>query len=439
MLNNNENFVKIGNREVLYFGDFTYKYTGGEHSPAPIPDEIKTVMDTIHEKFPLSTKSNSCLVTKYQTGTNFCPLHGDNSPFNSPTSDIFTFSIGAERVMKIKSSSIHTTPLDKSVKLKDNDLLVFSRVSQDFYTHEILPDSSVSQCRYSFTFRCLEPYNLNYTALIGDSNTQDISFGSGMGKLGVWLPGKRHKASKIKNIPGPHEIGPCRNVLLNVGINDLLDENPKSAKHLTSQLESKVKSILTVYPKTRIFISLLLPTKGPNLNCKVNELNMYIKQLVANHNNLNVIEHSNLVDSNGFLNPLLGRYRNGIPNSDDQIHLGASGLRSFVQNIKSKILYRKSSPTRRTQPLSSVSRPQHLQPTTSPPWSGAGSHASGPSNPPGLQFPPPPFPGWPIPPFPGPCPPVPFPSPQPSVGTHHSDRIRFNTQFPTLTNDGYQL
>ena len=33
----------------------------------------------------------------------------------------------------------------------------------------------------------------------------------------------------------------------------------------------------------RIFLSLLLPTKDSNLNCKVNELNKCLKQLEANH------------------------------------------------------------------------------------------------------------------------------------------------------------
>ena len=53
---------------------------------------------------------------------------------------------------------------------------------------------------------------------------------------------------------------------------------------------------------------------------------------------------------NGFLNPLFGRYRNGLPNPDDHIHLGTSGLKNFVLNIKSIILYRKSSSIVRTQP-----------------------------------------------------------------------------------------
>ena len=113
-------------------------------------------------------------------------------------------------------------------------------------------------------------------------------------------------------------------------------------------------------------------------------------------------------------------------------------MRSFVQNIKSKLLRKGSPSSKRTQPPLSGNKPQHLAPSTTPPWSGVRSYAGGTNHPLGLHYPPPPFPGWPIPPFPGPCPPVPFPSLHPSAGTHHSDRIRYNTQFPSLTNDGYQ-
>ena len=116
------------------------------------------------------------------------------------------------------------------------------------------------------------------------------------------MPGCRLKASKISNIPDPHSIGPCRNILINVGINDVQGENPKSVKHLASLLDSKVQVYLAVYPKTEIYISLLLPTKDTSsLNYRVNELNKCIKHTAANSNSIFVVEHINLVDQYGFL------------------------------------------------------------------------------------------------------------------------------------------
>ena len=225
-------FKKVGNRDVLYFGDFSYKYSNIEHSACPMPNAIHQVIEKIHEQFPSEAKINSCLITKYTDGSSICPPHSDNEPFINPSSDIFTLSMGAERTMKFDSVTKHTCKVDDSILLKDNDLLVFSRVSQDFYHHSIVSDESATGVRYSFTFRCLAPYNLNYTKIIGDSNTQELVFGPDRGKLGQWLPGALMKASKIANIPDPFSIGPCRNAVIHVGLNDVQAHNPKSAQFL---------------------------------------------------------------------------------------------------------------------------------------------------------------------------------------------------------------
>ena len=338
-----EDFIGVGNRKVMYFGEFSYRYSSIEHKEAPMPDVVQGVIDQIHDKFPNSARINSCLVTKYASGLSSCPAHGDNEPFITPDSDIFTISIGSERTMKFENCNDQARKVNESIKLKDNELLVFSRVSQDFYHHSIVPEESTTQTRYSFTFRCLAPYNLNYTTIIGDSNTKDIEFGVGKGKLGLWMPGARIKSSKIKNIPDPQTVGPCRNILINVGINDVQGDNPKSAEYLAAQYKTKIEAFLDVYPKVRIFISLLLPTKDSSLNFRVNELNACLKKLAANCGNVSIIEHHNLLDNNGFLNPVLGRYKRGLPSLDDHIHLGINGLKRFVNNIKSRILYKKSS------------------------------------------------------------------------------------------------
>ena len=261
-----ENFIAVGNRKVMYFGEFSYRYSSVEHKEAPMPDVVQGVIDRIHEKFPNSARINSCLVTKYASGLSSCPAHGDNEPFITPNSDIFTLSIGSERTMKFENCNDLAHNVNESIKLKDNELLVFSRVSQDFYHHSIIPEESTTQTRYSFTFRSLAPHNLNYTAIIGDSNTKDIEFGVGKGKLGLWMPGAWIKSSKIKNIPDPFTVGPCRNILINVGINDVQGDNPKSAEYLAAQYKTKIKTFLDIYPKVRIFISLLLPTKDASLN-----------------------------------------------------------------------------------------------------------------------------------------------------------------------------
>ena len=95
----------------------------------------------------------------------------------------------------------------------------------------------------------------------------------------------------------------------------------------------------------RIFLSFLLPTKDSHLNFKLNELNKCLKQLAANHSSVDIIEHYNLVDLNGFLNPSLGRFRKGLPNTNDLINLGNNGIKRFVLNIKNKIMHKNIFPS----------------------------------------------------------------------------------------------
>ena len=47
--------------------------------------------------------------------------------------------------------------------------------------------------------------------------------------------------------------------------------------------------------------------KDASLNFRVNELNACLKKLAANCGNVSFIEHHNLLDYNGFLDPVLGR------------------------------------------------------------------------------------------------------------------------------------
>ena len=76
-----------------------------------------SIIDQIHNQFPLSSKVNSCLLTKYPDGSSICPAHGDDEPFIGPSSDIFTLSVGAERSMKfLNSMNNAANPLDENVR-----------------------------------------------------------------------------------------------------------------------------------------------------------------------------------------------------------------------------------------------------------------------------------------------------------------------------------
>ena len=113
-------------------------------------------------------------------------------------------------------------------------------------------------------------------------------------------------------------------------------------------------------------------------------LNACLKKLAAKCGNVSIIEHHNLLDENGFLNPVLGRYKRGLPNKEDPIHLGINGLKRFVNNIKTRILHKKSS-VGLTQPVAApnprrTQQPSQLPPFTTP-WSGVRNPAITPFRP----------------------------------------------------------
>ena len=141
------------------------------------------------------------------------------------------------------------------VSLPDNSLLTFSRKSQEFWKHAITADDSISLKRYIIT------YYMNSTAVIGDSNTADLRFGANKGSLGIWLPGERIKAGRIENIPAPENFLPYRNLVIHTGLNDINRENHEKLDILVGKLDTKCKAIAQSYPKMKIYVSLLLPTK----------------------------------------------------------------------------------------------------------------------------------------------------------------------------------
>ena len=151
-------FTSIGNedsRNVLYFGEYSYRYPGGEHPAKEVPDEVKKL-------------------------------------------------IGTSRTMKFVDNS------DESVKnqiLNDNSLLVSSRFSQDFWRHSIAKCES-NEVRYSFTLRHVDPHFINSTIALGDSNTTNLKSGSGLGTLGHGWPANKSKQAILKQYLIPQKSAP---------------------------------------------------------------------------------------------------------------------------------------------------------------------------------------------------------------------------------------
>ena len=333
-----EEFSNIGDkRHVLYFGEYKYKYSGGHHEPSPTPEILKKVADKIQQKHPEHKLSNSCLMSKYTDGEEYCPPHRDDEDSIDPESYIYTISIGAERPINYKNN---LGTRDEDLMLPDCSLLVCSRKSQDGWMHSIPQDPSIKDVRYSFTFRLVAPFFINSTLICGDSNTHNLTFGEGFGKFGKWLPGKRVKASRIQHIPDGEEICPFKNIVIHTGINDLNRDHIKPPNVLAHELEMKCRAIHKCHPKSKIFISPLLPTKDSSLNSKVKELNYHIMNVTDKYQNIVFLDNSSFVNNQGTLRTELGRHRMGLPDHADSVHLGRKGIMLFAKGIKSSLIKR---------------------------------------------------------------------------------------------------
>ena len=346
LADNKDKFTTVGeSRDVLYFGEYGYRYGGVYHEACETPAVIQDLLDCAR---PTMTKPNdwmnSCLINRYTNGTKHIPPHRDDEPYIDPESEIVTVSLGCTRPMKFVNN---TSTVTKELPLADSSVLITSRFAQDFWVHSIDADDSISDIRYSFTFRYLSPYFANSTLLIGDSNTKHLEFGPKLGKFGHRMPGKQMSALHIEQIPEPQEIGPYRKVVIHTGINNVKAQNRKSNRTLVNELESKCANIHSVYPKCKIYLSMILPTKSSTLNYRVRDFNQSLVDMAHAHKNIFVIEHPGFIGEGGLLKNEYGRFKDRLPNDIDVLHLGKMGIRKFAKQIKETILKRNFNNTRK--------------------------------------------------------------------------------------------
>ena len=336
---------KDESRQVLYFGDYSYQYTGKKHPARQLPPVLMKVLDTMDPKTgeQRTLKANSCLITRYSSGKNHIPMHRDDEIMIDPESHIMTLSLGAKRTMTFSNNDNSHT---KTLELEDRSLLVTSRFAQDFWKHGILPQEEVSEERISLTFREISPHFINSTILLGDSNTAKVSFGTGSGTLGAWVPGKRVKVGHIEALPDAVDIGPYRNIVIHTGINSLNTRyQPRTDTYLIHVLETKCKEYMAVYPRSRIHISMLLPTRLRRLNRHVENFNKAILDMSYQYKNIRIIDNSIfgscLSDEHGRWNVEEQR-----PLVSDSLHLGRKGIRLFAANMKNAIIGKSKSQSR---------------------------------------------------------------------------------------------
>ena len=330
-------YIEINNqREVAYMGEYKYKYTGGTHDPAPIPEPVQGLIEKVLEKYPGYTVS-SCMSSRYKDGTNFCPPHSDDERTIGPESLIFTYSMGQERPIEFTRIDPIGEEDKVTLSLPNNSLLAFSRQSQAYWRHAI-PTTDASGTRYSLTLRLIKPHFLNSTIIYGDSNTKYLKFGNGEGTFGRWMPGKRVKTQRVSDLPDIKDIYPYQNIVIHVGINDVNRSDRLSTSEYLDKLKVKCNEIHSIYPATRVILSPLLPTKRHQLNVQIWEINNGIVKLSKTHHNIILMDNSIFAVNNDTLNSEYSCYNN----PQDYIHLGKTGIKVLAESIKSYVLRKNS-------------------------------------------------------------------------------------------------
>ena len=150
-------------RYAKLFGDLPYSYGNITHSATKFSENpfVSDMFNYVTEKFP-SLELNSCLINFYPDRRSYMPDHSDDADHIDPESFIVTLSLGSERTMHFKRK--HSKAVIASVTLSDGMIMIFSKYSQDMYTHGIAPNYNTSVIndyipRVSATFRKLRCIN----------------------------------------------------------------------------------------------------------------------------------------------------------------------------------------------------------------------------------------------------------------------------------------
>ena len=117
---------------------------------------ILHLMRDINDKF--GTTLNSCLVSHYKNGKCCTRFHADDETSLDKSQGIFVASFGASRTIdlnKIERDNRGTS--DFSLKSHDCSVYVMKPGCQDHFVHRVRHELSVTDGRYSISFRCMIP------------------------------------------------------------------------------------------------------------------------------------------------------------------------------------------------------------------------------------------------------------------------------------------
>ena len=144
----------LENRQLMYYGEYPYMYGSITHEPCSVPENsyVNKIINHVSKICP-QYQFNSVLVTKFDNGKSFLPMHSDNENVIHPDSTILTVSLGETRSVKFQHLNQVASP-ECSVNVSHGDVYAMTCKSQSLYKHGIPKDYSKGS-RLSLTFRLI--------------------------------------------------------------------------------------------------------------------------------------------------------------------------------------------------------------------------------------------------------------------------------------------
>ena len=88
--------------DITYYGEYGYHCKGGRYEAKPLPP---TLIDLLQHVQPMMTTPNmsfnSCMITRYQDGSNYSPHHSEVEPVIDPQSVIMNLYISEGNPRKL--------------------------------------------------------------------------------------------------------------------------------------------------------------------------------------------------------------------------------------------------------------------------------------------------------------------------------------------------
>ncbi len=134
-----------------------YIFSGLEHQALPLLSPILLNLKAYAET-QSKTEFHQCLVNWYENGVDNIGFHSDDETQLAHSSDIWSFSFGAERRFIVKSKK---TTYKMELPLYNNSALVMGGDMQQYFKHSVPKQLKIKDRRINVTFRKFKAEYIN--------------------------------------------------------------------------------------------------------------------------------------------------------------------------------------------------------------------------------------------------------------------------------------